>query len=61
MTTTTVEVTFSESVSDTTLAVGDFVFAGFTTVGANGGPSGLSSGAADDEVVTLTLQAADRH
>ena len=45
------------SSSDATLANGDFVFASFTTGGANTNPSGITSGTADDDVITLTLAA----
>jgi hypothetical protein len=58
VTATTVEVTFSENINDATLATADFIFAGFATGGANTNPGSINSGAANDDIVTLTLSAA---
>jgi hypothetical protein len=57
VTTTTVDVTFSENVSDASLVAGDFTFFAFATGGANAVATGLSTGTGDDDVLTLTLAA----
>jgi hypothetical protein len=55
---TTVELTFSEAMSDASLAGSDFVFSGFTTSGANASGASVSTGStANDAVAVVTLAA----
>ena len=57
--TTSVEITLSESVDDASLAGADFVFSSFTTVGANAAASSISTGSTpNDAIVVATLAAA---
>jgi hypothetical protein len=57
-TTTTVEVTFSEAVSDASVAGSDFTFSGFSTPGANAAGIGFATGGgANDSVAIVTLAA----
>ena len=58
LTVNTVELTFSEPVSDSTLSGGDFTFSGFTTAGANAAGVGFSTGSApNDSIAVVTLAA----
>ncbi|MBN1799066.1 MAG: hypothetical protein JW822_10835 [Spirochaetales bacterium] len=57
-TTTVVQITFSENVSDATVGGGDFIFSGFTTAGANGAGTGFDTGVTpNDNIVLITLAA----
>jgi len=59
LTRTTVQVSFSEPLSDASLAASDFSFAGFATVAANATALAASTGAtANDDAIVLTFAAA---
>jgi hypothetical protein len=58
VTVNTVEITFSESVDDTTVSAADFIFSGFGTPAANGQGAAFSTGSASgDTVILITLPA----